>query len=192
MADRLPGIPHLIFEPDGAMLRLPITLLVTSDTGLADYEQRLLDPNADAFDMRRIAWLGRTVRPSTAVSALAFHNARQTAPSSAAKQYFGLGHNAPVAGLLPSLGTRGAGGAIGSDAECRWDIGQWGRPISADELVEAKSRMSPEAAMLLTGSAFTDTAVKTRTDLGDYRIIHFATHGLVTAPRPSCPRGRRW
>ncbi len=187
VADRLPGIPHLIFEPDGAMLRLPITLLVTSDTGLADYEQRLLDPNADAFDMRRIAWLGRTVRPSTAVSALAFHNARQTAPSSAAKQYFGLGHNAPVAGLLPSLGSRGAGGAIGSDAECRWDIGQWSRPISADELVEAKSRMSPEAAMLLTGSAFTDTAVKTRTDLGDYRIIHFATHGLVTAPRPSCP-----
>src|SRR3546814_20166488 len=34
---------------------------------------------------------------------------------------------------------------------------------------------------------FTDTAVKNRADLADYRIIHFATHGLVTAPRPACP-----
>jgi CHAT domain-containing protein len=25
------------------------------------------------------------------------------------------------------------------------------------------------------------------TDLADYRILHFATHGLVTAPQPQCP-----
>ena len=50
------------------MLRLPINLLVTADTGLAAYEKRVLDPNADPFDMRQIAWLGRTSRPSTAVS----------------------------------------------------------------------------------------------------------------------------
>jgi CHAT domain-containing protein len=47
--------------------------------------------------------------------------------------------------------------------------------------------MDRGAATLLTGGAFTDTAVKSRGDLSDYRIIHFATHGLVTAPRPSCP-----
>src|SRR3546814_19511039 len=39
VAARLPAVPHLIFEPDGAMLRLPINLLVTADTGLADYER---------------------------------------------------------------------------------------------------------------------------------------------------------
>lgn len=47
--------------------------------------------------------------------------------------------------------------------------------------------MGDASAALLTGGAFTDTAVKSRGDLNDYRIIHFATHGLVTAPRPSCP-----
>lgn len=186
VADRLPTIAHLIFEPDGAMLRLPINLLITSDQGLADYQQRLADPAADPFDMREIAWLGRSVRPSTSVSALAFRNARQAAPSRAAHQYFGLGQNEPVSGTLPPLGARGAApGAM--DDDCRWSLAQWSRPISADELRTASNAMKGDAAALLTGSAFTDTAVKARADLDQYRIIHFATHGLVTAPRPSCP-----
>ncbi len=186
VAARLPAVPHLIFEPDGAMLRLPINLLITADTGLAAYEQRLLDPGADPFDMRRIAWLGRTTRPSTAVSTLGFRNARQAAPSKAANQYFGLGENLPVSGRLSSLGTRGAASG-GVDGDCLWDVSQWARPISADELVSARNAMGRDAATLLTGGAFTDTAVKARADLADYRIIHFATHGLVTAPRRACP-----
>ncbi|QCB55563.1 CHAT domain-containing protein [Sphingopyxis sp. PAMC25046] len=186
VAAKLPAVPHLIFEPDGAMLRLPINLLITADTGLADYEQRKLDPDADPFDMRQIAWLGRATRPSTAVSTLGFRNARQAPPSKANRQYFGLGENLPVEGRLPSLGTRGA--ADGSvDADCLWDVAQWGRPISADELITARDAVGRAAGTLLTGGAFTDTAVKSRADLADYRIIHFATHGLVTAPRPSCP-----
>jgi CHAT domain-containing protein len=188
VAARLPSVTHLIFEPDGGMLRLPINLLVTSDTGLAAYEQRLIDPDADPFDMRQVAWLGRTTRPSTAVSTLAFRNARQAAPSKAANEYFGLGQNLPVNGTLASLGTRGAvGGSASLDGDCQWDVSQWARPISADELVTARDAMGRDAATLLTGGAFTDTAVKNRADLRDYRIIHFATHGLVTAPRPACP-----
>jgi len=187
VAAKLPSVAHLIFEPDGGMLRLPINLLITADTGLAAYEQRLLDPDADPFDMRQVAWLGRTSRPSTAVSTLAFRNARQAAPSKAANQYFGLGQNLPVNGsTLPSLGTRGAAGAS-VDSDCQWDVSQWARPISADELVTARDAMGRDAATLLTGGAFTDSAVKSRSDLNDYRIIHFATHGLVTAPRPACP-----
>ena len=187
VAARLPSVRHLIFEPDGGMLRLPVNLLLTADTGLAEYEQRLTDPDADPFDMRQMAWLGRTARPSTAVSTLAFRNARQAAPSQAANQYFGLGENLPIDGrTLPSIGTRGAAGA-GVDGDCLWDVSQWARPISADELVTARNAMGREAGTLLTGGAFTDTAVKNRGDLDEYRIIHFATHGLVTAPRPSCP-----
>jgi CHAT domain-containing protein len=137
--------------------------------------------------MRGIAWLGRSTRPSTAVSALSFRNARQTAPSDAKHEYFGLGENLPVrGGVLPSLGTRGAAGG-GVDGSCQWDVSQWSRPISAAELVTASSTMDRGAATLLTGGAFTDTAVKSRGDLSDYRIIHFATHGLVTAPREGCP-----
>jgi CHAT domain-containing protein len=183
---KLPKVPHLIFEPDGGMLRLPINLLITADDGLADYEGRLLNPDADPFDLRQIAWLGRATRPSTAVSALSFRNARQAAPSKATRQYLGLGENAPLVGLLPSSGSRGGYGAA-VDAQCRWDATQWSRPISADELVLASSAVGSGSATILIGAAFTDTAVRNRSDLSDYRIIHFATHGLVTAPSPSCP-----
>ena len=40
---------------------------------------------------------------------------------------------------------------------------------------------------VVTGDAFTDLAVRQMEDLGEYRIIHFATHGLVTAPQDGCP-----
>lgn len=186
VAEQLTRVPHLIFEPDGGMLRLPINLLITSDEGLADYNRRLYDPDADPFDMRQIAWLGRATRPSTAVSALSFRNARQAAPSRASQQYLGLGQNLPVVGTLPSTGTRGAyGGSV--DAQCRWDATQWSRPISADELVQAQSAIGENGSTILTGAAFSDTAVRQRSDLSEYRIIHFATHGLVTAPSPDCP-----
>ena len=33
----------------------------------------------------------------------------------------------------------------------------------------------------------TDTRILDRDDLDQYRIVHFATHGLVTGPRPDCP-----
>jgi CHAT domain-containing protein len=40
---------------------------------------------------------------------------------------------------------------------------------------------------VIIGPDFSDTTVKGRTDLADYRIVHFATHGLVAAPRAGCP-----
>ena len=59
-------------------------------------------------------------------------------------------------------------------------------PIKADELYDAANRLG-EGATVLTQNAFTDTAIAAREDLDEYRILHFATHGLVTAPQPECP-----
>ena len=42
-------------------------------------------------------------------------------------------------------------------------------------------------ADLMTRAAFTDPAIEARGDLDSFRIVHFATHGLVTAPREGCP-----
>ena len=44
-----------------------------------------------------------------------------------------------------------------------------------------------ELVQVVTGEGFTDSAIESRADLDQYRIIHFATHGVVTATRPKCP-----
>nr|WP_205525195.1 CHAT domain-containing protein [Novosphingobium sp. THN1] len=46
--------------------------------------------------------------------------------------------------------------------------------------------LSGQGTDLMVGSAFSDTAIKARGDLDNFRILHFATHGLVTPPQPSC------
>jgi tetratricopeptide (TPR) repeat protein len=184
-APQIAATRHIIYEGDGAMLQLPLGVLVTGDTGLAAYNSRLADPEADAFDARELAFLGRTTRTSTAVSPLAFRNARRAAPSRASRQYFGAGDNAPISARPETARTRSAGGVV-SDS-CAWPVAEWNKPIAASELLRARAVIGENQATLLTSSGFTDTAVKGYGDLNDYRVLHFATHGLVTAPRPDCP-----
>src|SRR6185503_10669913 len=88
---------------------------------------------------------------------------------------------------LPGGGTRGG---AGMQSGCSWSLAAWNRPISARELVvagEAAGKGEAGQAEIVTGAAFTDTAITTRQDLDEFRILHFATHGLVTPPRPECP-----
>jgi CHAT domain-containing protein len=191
VADRMGGITHLVFEPDGAMLRLPPNLLVMDHAGIDAYRARAARRGDDGFDFRGIQWLGRDIDISTAVSARAFRDVRQAPPSRASAEYLGFGQNEPARGYyLPAgagAGLRG-GGAMGAD--CSWSLAAWNRPISAKELIAAGAAASggrPGESEIVTGTAFTDTAITSRSDLDHFRILHFATHGLVTPPRPGCP-----
>jgi len=71
--------------------------------------------------------------------------------------------------------------------DCDWPVQTWQTPISPAELTLASNVFGPANSRLLTGAAFTDTALLKDDQLDNYRILHFATHGLVTAPRPDCP-----
>ena len=186
VAGDLRSVRHLIVEPDGAMLRLPPNLLVEDDAGMRAYERRTADPNADAFDFTGIGWLGRNREISTAVAPRAFRDVRRAAPSRATHEYLGFGHNAPVSTLALASGVRSGGEA---DEDCSWALTAWNRPVSADELLTARQAIgrAPGSAEIVTDAAFTDDAIKQRGDLDEYRVMHFATHGLVTPPRPECP-----
>lgn len=188
IADRLPSHSHIIFEPDGAMLKLPINLLVTDDESLARYQEQLDRPDGDDYDFRGVAWLGRNSQISTSVAPTAFRDVRAAPASSASRAYLGLGENTPI-GDGP-VGTASTRSALAGGEDCLWSEDIWANPIAADELFDAAQKFGGAqagSATVLTQDGFTDTAIKGRDDLADFRILHFATHGLVTAPQAECP-----
>lgn len=177
VADNVTAAKHLIFEPDGPLLQLPPSVLVTDDASAERYKARMAKPNADDFDFTGTAWLGRDRKTTISVSPRAFLDVRAIAPSKAKKAYLGLGNNA-----VPPPTT-----AQAAPDSCDWPLATWQNPIDAGELKLAQSIIGNGRGNVLTGAAFSDTALLGGAHLADYRIVHFATHGLVTAPRPQCP-----
>ncbi len=180
----LAGISHLIVEPDGAMLRLPPNLLVMDQASVDTYTKRAAaGGEAAEFDFRGIRWFGRDRDISTAVSPRSFAQLRNAPPSSGAKEYLGLGNNTPPKELVE------AAVRASLDRDCVLPLASWSQPIAATELHTAGDifrRVDPNGVLVLTQDDFTDTSLKQRTDLDDYRIIHFATHGVVTARAAKC------
>lgn len=179
----LAQVTHLVFEPDGAMLRMPPNPLVVDQASVDLYNNRVeANPDSD-FDFRGIKWFGRGRDISTAVTPRSFVELRNAPPSSGSKQYLGLGHNSvPPANaeVVPEA----------ADRDCILPLSTWDHPISGRELAVAGniiSKIDPNGVQIVTGDGFTDTAIEGRGDLDQYRIVHFATHGVVTAPRPKCP-----
>lgn len=184
LGNELAGVDHLIFEPDGAMLRLPVDILVSDDKSVALYEERSDDPNGDAFDFTGVEWLARSRRVSTAVSAQSFVDARRVKRSDALREYLGMGKNVPVDGS----GNAGPEAAItAGGANCDWTSNLWNNPIDDAELHTVARVIGQSQSQLLTAESFTDTALKQKDDLDEFRILHFATHGIVTPPKPDCP-----
>ncbi|MCA1661113.1 MAG: CHAT domain-containing protein [Novosphingobium sp.] len=171
------GLKHLVFEPDGPMLQLPPYLLVTADRGVTAYQQRQQRADADPFDFTGVDWLGRGREVSIAVSPRGFLDIRALKPSQAPKNYLGLGQNA-----VPRSRPVGA-----VTSECDWPLEIWQNPISPDELFFAQGKLGRGGSDVRTGGEFSDSELLADQSLDEYRVLHFATHGLVSAPRPGCP-----
>ena len=160
----------LVIDPSGPLAKLPIGALVTS------YDPKL--KVTDAFDYSQTAFLAAKTTISTAISPRSFLVARALPPSAARNPFLGLGeHQAPAAGA-PSqrLISVGFGCAVRYDQLARLS-GSFA-PISKQELVVAANALGEPNAPMITDAAFSDTALEARTDLGDYQVLHFATHGL--------------
>ncbi|MEL7517322.1 MAG: CHAT domain-containing protein [Pseudomonadota bacterium] len=173
--EELKSVQHLIFEPDGPMLQLPPQVLIASQEGVDAYLERTTDEEANLFDYREIDWLGRSRDVSIAVSPRGFLDIRNIAPSRAKQAYLGVGSNA-----LPT-------GREDPTDPCAWGLNTWRDPIVPDELFFAAQRFGEDVSDVKTGEEFSDTALLTNKDISNYRVVHFATHGLVTAPNPDCP-----
>ena len=178
----LAGVQHLIFEPDGAMLRLPANLLVMDQASVDAYLKRAAAGGDAEFDFRGVKWFGRDHDISTSVSPRSFAELRNAPPSAASRLYLGLGENTP-----PQAGAAVVPAA--ADRDCILPLSSWAQPISAQELQTAGSifqALDPNGVRIITRDEFTDTGLESRDDLDQYRVVHFATHGVVTARAPKC------
>ena len=143
VAADLARLDHLVFEPDGALLQLPVNLLTADQAGVDAYHRRVA-AGGDEFDFRGIRWLGRDKAISTALSPASFRDARRAAPSAAGRAYLGLGQNEPIGAVTQAALVRGL--PESTDPGCALPVASWNRPIPADELVAARRGSSPATA----------------------------------------------
>lgn len=181
---------HIIYEPDATLIAAPISALVIDDDSVARIKVRMAD--VKPLDYVGVAWLGAHSYNSIALSASAFYQARIAKPSKARNAFFGYGDP-----------------AIPSDPEAFSSVRPTGRPTAADEELCARYRYSltlmhplPETRGEVTavakavdggsaagadyrfGADFTDQGVVEKKDLDSYRVLYFATHGLLDEGNP--------
>jgi hypothetical protein len=184
---------HIVYEPDATLIAAPISALVTDDASVGLIKAKLA--GSKPLDYVGVAWLGAHSYNSIALSASAFYQARIAKPSRAPNPFYGYGD--PV---------------IPTDPEAFSSVRPTGRATAADEELCARYRYSltllaplPEtqaevasvakavagetagAADYAFGPDFTDAAVTHQGDIGKYKVIYFATHGLLDQDNPCLP-----
>ncbi len=179
---------HIVYEPDATLIAAPISALVVDDASVALIKAKLAEPRP--VDYVGVAWLGAHSYNSIALSASAFYQARISKPSRAAKPFYGYGD--PVIPDNPDdfSSVRPEGRSTADQELCsryRYSLTlMHALPESRTEVTEvARAVGGPAAAAdYAFGEDFTDTGVEKRSDLGQYRVLYFATHGLLDDGNP--------
>lgn len=170
----LDGKRHVIVVPTGALTSLPFQVLVTEP------------PARGAVDFRNIAWLIKRHALSVLPSVPSLNALRKLAPGSAAPEpFFGMGDpvlQGPDAGQQRSARKRSIGAPARYYRDGMADVRALREmtplPDTAAELraIAKVLKASPDAINL--GAAASEARVKAA-PLDRYRVIQFATHGLV-------------
>ncbi|MEW5688309.1 MAG: CHAT domain-containing protein [Pseudomonadota bacterium] len=180
------GARRLVYEADGPLISLPVALFVTDPS--APPKDRKGEP-----DYVRTAWLGKTVSSSLVVSGASFLQSRAFAPSAARQPYLGFGDPA-----LPRNEDRAFTSVTRSFLRRSAVLEKvCGETRNALLRIEALPETAAEVRLIgerlgtpgsvVTGAAFSDDAVRARGDLADYRVLYFATHGLLPQPDACVP-----
>jgi CHAT domain-containing protein len=166
----LAGVRHLLIVPDGALQSLPLAVLVTRSP------ER--DPET-LSDHRDISWFARGYAVTVLPSVSALRGLRQFANlAHASAPFLGIG-NPVLAGSpsdsippLPSLWR-------GADVDVETVRALKPLPETAEELRRIAERMGANQRDLLLGTRASEPVLR-RTPLDHYRVVAFATHGLMS------------
>lgn len=177
---------RLVYEPGGSLVSLPVSLFVTDKASIA----RGADGDTD---YTKVAWLGRRQSASLVVSGASFLQSRAFAPSRARQPYLGFADPA-----LPRADARAFTSVTRSfvrrsavaEAVCGATRNALLRiealPETAAEVRQVGASLGAPGSVV-TGEAFSDDAIRSRSDLSDYRVLYFATHGLLPQPDACVP-----
>ncbi len=177
VAERLLAAKSVVVDPSGPFEKLPLGVLVTDRTSVTAFAtSRIKRPD----DYSEVSFLATRVALSSALSPRSFLVARKLPSSTAAQPFIGFAEHMPLplsgefGGQMISVGTncvveRRAIAALSNQL----------KPIDARELGRATTALGLASAPSMIDAAFSDTAVQARTDLNQFQVLHFATHGLT-------------
>jgi CHAT domain-containing protein len=184
----LEGIHNLVVIPDGALQSLPLSVLVTHAPSR--------DP-ANVADHRNIQWLAKDYAVTVLPSIASLHALRAFAHAShASSPFLGIGDPAlkgwrrnegrevrsVVAGLGPVMAEQLPAQWLRSlhtlDTTARAVEALQPLPETAVELRRIAQILGASEQNLLLGPRATEDALE-NTHLSSYRVVEFATHGLV-------------
>jgi CHAT domain-containing protein/tetratricopeptide (TPR) repeat protein len=166
----LAGVRHLLIVPDGALQSLPLGVLVTQPPEH--------DPETPA-DYRGIAWLARDYAVTVLPSVSSLRGLRQFANSEHAPAPF-LGIGNPVlsgrpGGRTPALPSLWRGAL--ADVEAVRELPPL--PETAEELRAIARTMGTDDDDLLLADRASEPVLR-QIPLDRYRVVAFATHGLMS------------
>ncbi len=177
VADRLLSARKLIVDPSGPFEKLPLSVLVTDRESVDAFAAAR---QARGYDYSRVNFLAKRVALSSALSPRSFLVARKLPASTAPQPFIGFAQHLPM-----PLTAQSGGQMVSIGANCiveRRAIAKLSndlKPINARELNRATAALGVANAPEMTGAAFSDTAVEARSDLNQFQVLHFATHGLT-------------
>ena len=194
VAGDLVAAKHLIYEPDGSLISLPVATFVTTDpSALLAKTEKGKDP-----DYRQVAWLGAKTDSALVLSAASFMQSRAFAPSRAKQSFLAFAdpstpaksdRQAYASVVKRSVSLRATADVTNVCENTRLALLEMPPlPDTADEVRQVGASIgSGQGETIITGKAFTDDTVKDRKDLSDYKVIYFATHGLLPQPSACLP-----
>ena len=188
---QMTGIHRLVYQPDPTMVGVPIGALVTDAAGLGTMAGNVESARQARKEVsyKGVSWLASRLETSVSVSTAAFWNTRRSRPSRALKPFLGFadpvisnGAEAFPSVVAPDWSIKVAGG-IDFCTNYRQQLMRLPQlPEAATEVrFVAKAVGAPES--VIVGADFTDDRIKNgggfEGALDQYRILYFATHGLL-------------
>jgi len=182
---RIEAAKHLVVIPSGPLTSLPFnTLLPAAFEG--EVQIAGMETGEPYFDYSQVAFLGRQTAITTGVSISSFFLGRRVPASQATRPFRGFGDfaafGADEASVIRISRDRELADSCFDSVRALGQLNELGG--TRDELNKIAAILNVSGEDEVLGAAFTDSAVKAM-PLEDYRVLHFATHGLL-AQSPEC------